>query len=82
MYHIEPDIRRAATMPGTFYTDPAVFEASREKIFARSWQMITGAEETVKLPLDAMPFPFMEKYLEEPLLLLRDQEEKKPGIPI
>ena len=74
MYHIEPDIRRAATMPGTFYTDPAVFEASREKIFARSWQMITGAEETVKLPLDAMPFPFMEKYLEEPLLLLRDQE--------
>lgn len=74
MYHIEPDIRRAATMPGTFYTDPAVFEASREKIFARSWQMITGAEETVKLPLDAMPFPFMEKYLEEPLLLLRDRE--------
>ena len=74
MYNIEPDIRRAATMPGTFYTDPLVFESCREKVFARSWQMITGAEETVKLPLDAMPFPFMEKYLEEPLLLLRDRD--------
>ncbi len=72
MFSIEPDIRRATTLPGTFYNDPGVFETCREQVFARSWQMITHAEETVKVPHDAMPFHFMDSFLEEPLLLLRD----------
>lgn len=72
MFHIEPDICLAATLPGTFYNDPEVFESNRERIFARSWQMIPDAENTVKLPHDAMPFQFMDGFMEEPLLLLRD----------
>jgi choline monooxygenase len=72
MYQIDSDIRRAATLPGSFYNDPAVFETCRESIFARSWQLINGAEEQVKLPNDALPFHFMDHFIEEPLLLLRD----------
>jgi choline monooxygenase len=34
--------------------------------------MITDAEHTVKLPHDALPFQFMDGFLQEPLLLLRD----------
>jgi choline monooxygenase len=75
MFQIEPDIRRAATLPGTFYNDPAVFEQSREKIFARSWQMVAGAEEALRLPHDALPFRFMDGFIEEPLLLLRDADD-------
>jgi len=72
MYQIESDIRRAATLPGTFYNDPTVFERCREAIFARSWQLISGAVEHLKLPNDALPFHFMDSFIEEPLLLLRD----------
>lgn len=72
MFKIESDIRRAATLPGTFYNSTEMFGANREKIFARSWQMIAQAEDTVKLPHDAMPFSFMDHFIEEALLLLRD----------
>ncbi len=74
MYDIDPDIRRAQTLPGTFYNDPVVFERIKESLFARSWQMITGAEDQVKLPLDALPFRFMDGFIDEPLLLLRDAQ--------
>ena len=73
-YHIESDIRRAQTLPGTFYNETAALEACREQVFARSWQLIPDAEERVKLPHEALPFSYMEGFLEEPLLLLRDGE--------
>jgi choline monooxygenase len=76
MFQIEPDIRRAATLPGSFYNSPEIFETCREKIFARSWQLIPQAEEIVKLPHDAMPFQFMDNFIEEPLLLLRDAKNE------
>lgn len=72
MYRIQPDIRRATTLPGAFYNSPEVFAQCRERIFARSWQMVTDAENMVKLPHDAMPFQFMDGFMEEPLLLLRN----------
>ncbi len=74
MFQIASDIRRANTLPGTFYNSPEVFDTCREKIFARSWQMIVHAEETVKLPYEAMPFRYMDNFIDEPLLLLRDAQ--------
>lgn len=75
MFSIDADIRRAATLPGHFYNNPAHFEACRESVFARSWQMIVGAEDIVRVPHDAMPFQFMDNFIEEPLLLLRDAQQ-------
>ncbi|MBK9336565.1 MAG: aromatic ring-hydroxylating dioxygenase subunit alpha [Lewinellaceae bacterium] len=74
MYPIDSDICRAATLPGSFYQSDQAFERCREQVFARSWQIIAGAEEVVRLPQEALPFSFLEHFLEEPLLLLRDAQ--------
>jgi choline monooxygenase len=71
-FNIHEDIRAAATLPGRFYNDPIHFEQCKERIFARSWQLVTGAEDQVKKPGDALPFMFMDHFMQEPLLLLRD----------
>lgn len=73
MFSINEDPRSATTLPGTFYHHPDVFEQARERIFARSWQMVIGAEDAVKLPKDALPYRFMDHFLDEPLLLLNDE---------
>ena len=38
-FTIDPDIRRAETLPGWVYSDPGVFERTREAVFAPSWQL-------------------------------------------
>jgi choline monooxygenase len=73
-YNIDADIRRASTLPGSFYHDKSVLEACKEAIFGRSWQLVVGAEAQLKKNGDALPFHFMDHFLEEPLLLLRDAQ--------
>jgi choline monooxygenase len=68
---IDVDIRIARTLPAAFYRDPAVFERVRERVFARSWQVVDGAER-VSAPGSVLPFAFLEGCLDEPLLLARD----------
>ncbi len=34
----EPERDRHASLPGRFYTEPAIFELEKERIFARAWQ--------------------------------------------
>ena len=68
---IEEDIRRARTLPASFYRDPAIFERLREKVFARSWQLVNGAEQ-VSTAGSILPFTFLEGCVDEPLLLARD----------
>lgn len=72
MYTIDPDIRKAGTLPGTFYHSEEAFRACREQVFGRSWQLIPEAESAVPLPQDCLPFSYMDHFIEEPLLLLRD----------
>lgn len=68
---IHPDIRRASTLPGWTYGDARVFEASREKIFARSWQWV-GDVDRLKVPGSTLPFTLLPGCLDEPLVLTRD----------
>ena len=68
---IDEDIRRAQTLPSAFYCDPAVFQQVREKVFARSWQVVDGAERA-STPGSVLPFSFVEGFVDEPLLLARD----------
>jgi choline monooxygenase len=44
-FAFEPDIRRAHTPPAHLYTDPAVFELERQRVFARSWQLAARASQ-------------------------------------
>ncbi len=72
---VDPDISRAWTLPSRFYTDPGVHELLREKVFARSWQFV-GDTGVVKVPGQVHPFTLLEGYLDEPLLLSRDMDDR------
>lgn len=67
-FDIDPDIRRARTLPAAVYRDPAYYELQRDRVFARSWQMIPGAER-VRAPAHLFPFTLLPDCLDEPLLL-------------
>ncbi len=69
---IETDITKAKTLHTDFYTHPHYFEASKEQIFAQSWQFI-GDTDRVKEAGSAFPFTLLAGYLDEPLLLTRDE---------
>ena len=71
----DPDITQARTLPGSFYTDPAVFEAQRERIFARSWQFVGDEPSTIRIPGQVFPFTLLEGCLNEPLLLTRGTDD-------
>ncbi|HMB70663.1 MAG TPA: Rieske 2Fe-2S domain-containing protein, partial [bacterium] len=69
-FRIETEIARAETLPGRAYGDPAVWERSRERVFARSWQYLPAARD---LPAGdgAAPLTLLEGCLDEPLVLTR-----------
>ncbi len=72
-YFVDPDITRAATLDKTFYGDPAAYDATRERVFARSWQWI-GDLADVAAPGSLAPRALLPGLLDEPLLLARDGE--------
>ncbi len=74
MLTINPDIRQASTLPTDFYSGKEYFEQSKEKIFARTWQL-AGALDEVKTPGQTFPFTLLQGYLDEPLLLTRDADD-------
>lgn len=67
-FEIDPDIRRARTLPAEVYRDARWYRRQRERVFARSWQMIPGAER-VRAPGHLLPFTLLPECLDEPLLL-------------
>jgi choline monooxygenase len=72
-FAIDPNIARAQTLPAEVYRDPAWFALQKERVFARSWQMIRGAER-VRAPGHLLPFTLLEGCLDEPLVLAADDE--------
>ena len=71
---IHEDIREAQTLPGWVYSDPAIFERSRRRVFAPSWQFVTDLA-AVKVPGQVHPFTHLEGVLDEPLLFARDRDD-------
>ncbi len=71
LFDINPDIRRAETLASEFYTEEKYFDESKEKIFARSWQLIGTTDEIKSLK----PLTMLEDFLDEPILLTRDGGE-------
>ena len=72
-YAVDPDITVASTLPGTFYSDAATFERLKESVFARTWQWI-GTLDDASQPGSLAPRTLLRGYLDEPLLLARDDE--------
>jgi len=71
MWSIDPDIRRASTLPGAVYSDPAVFALQRERVFARTWQFAMD-EHRVKTAGQCVPWSI----LDEPLVMTRDADDR------
>src|SRR5438067_6965169 len=70
---IDADIRKARTLPAAFYRDAVLFERMRERVFARSWQLVDGAERAAARG-SVLPFTLLEGCVDEPLLLTRDAD--------
>src|SRR5258708_37483166 len=71
-FTIDSDIRKASTPPGWVYTDPDVLAHFKERVFARSWQLV-GDTETLAAPGSVLPCAFLDGLVPEPLVLARDE---------
>ncbi len=74
MFSVDPDITKASTLHSDFYSKEEFFSASKDRIFSRTWQFITDAEQ-VRVGGQCIPFSFMPGFLEEPMLLVRDKDD-------
>ncbi len=63
---IDRDISRAWSIPAPFYSDPAMAELEKEKIFGRTWQVV-GHRDQLLHPGDY----FTTEMIGEPLLIVR-----------
>jgi choline monooxygenase len=83
---IDPDIRKARTLPAWFYRSQEVHGWLAEQLFARSWQLVShlrqigplvggaGGPEGEQIgESGAWPFRFLPGIVDEPLLLTRDE---------
>ena len=68
IFDIDPDIRRAQTLSSEFYTDEKYFHESKEKIFARTWQLVGHAGEINNIK----PHTILENFLDEPILITQN----------
>jgi choline monooxygenase len=71
---VDAEIARAWTLPAPLYTDSSIFLAEKEKIFARTWQVVGHASQ-VENPGDF----FTTEFIGEPLLLVRGPDGKLRG---
>jgi choline monooxygenase len=73
--HIHEDINQAHTLPSWVYKDRDFFNQSKESIFSHCWHFI-GESQQVRLAGQVQPFILLEGFLDEPLLLTRDESEQ------
>lgn len=75
-FYIDPDITKAETLPAQFYKSEKVFEKLKEKVFVKSWQWIGDENTLIPISENAYPLVLLDNYLAEPLLIVRDKENR------
>jgi choline monooxygenase len=71
IFNVNADIHRAETLSSRFYTGDEYFHESKEKIFARSWQLVGRVGEVKNLK----PHLILKDFLDEPILIARRDKE-------
>ena len=66
-------ITRAETLDKSFYIKPEVFNKAKEAIFERSWLYLADAVNIERDSANVFPVRLLEKYLDEPLLLVEEE---------
>src|SRR5436309_14031870 len=74
MPKLDTEVARASTLPSEMYRDPAVLELEKDRIFARTWQLVAHRGELAR-PGDFKPATI----LDEPILLTHAQDGKLRG---
>ncbi|RMF83950.1 MAG: aromatic ring-hydroxylating dioxygenase subunit alpha [Planctomycetota bacterium] len=74
-FEVDADITRARTPPSKLYTDPIIYDLARERVFARSWQLVADFDD-VRVPGQVRPLTLLEGCLNEPLVLTRDHDDR------
>ena len=74
-FSVDKDITQAKTLDTNFYLSEELFQQSKEKIFANSWQFI-GDSDSVKEKGWVTPVNLLETFLDEPLVISKDKNEK------
>ena len=72
---IDPDVRRAETLPAEVYSDPRWYALVRERVFARSWQLVAD-HERMRNPGQTLQLAFLDGCVDEPLVLTRDRDDR------
>ena len=70
---IDSDIRASHTLPARVYSDPGYYALQQDLVFAKSWQFAADAER-VKAPGHVLPFTLLDGCLNEPLVLVSDND--------
>lgn len=74
-FSVKKNIAKAKTISTDIYTSAEAYDKFKEQIFACSWQFI-GDTDLVKEKGSCHPFTLLNGYLNEPLLLTKDEDEK------
>ncbi len=76
-FFIDPDISKAETLPASFYRDPEIFEAIKNKIFYKSWHWL-GHQDLVDNPPHVHPMVLLDNFMTKPLVFDKDENENIP----
>jgi choline monooxygenase len=72
-FYIDPNIKKAETLPADFYRDQAVFDKVKESVFMTSWQFV-GDDSLLPFEKYAHPFSYLEHFINEPLVLVKQTD--------
>ena len=70
---VDPDITRATTIDPAFYFDAAAYDATRERVFGRTWQWLGDVDDVAQAG-SLSPRTLLPGLFDEPLLLARDAD--------
>ena len=70
---VDPRIEWASGLPGAVYSDPRFLELQKERVFARSWQLVGDVTE-LRAPGHVRPVTLLEGCMDEPLLLVQGDD--------
>jgi choline monooxygenase len=73
-YFVHADIRKAETLPGKFYHENEIFEASKTYIFLKAWHWI-GDDSQLQNSGDMFPVTVLPGYIDEPLIVLNHPDK-------
>jgi choline monooxygenase len=73
-FRVDADIARAWTLPSSLYTDVKVFAEEKDKIFARTWQVVGHASQVA----NAGDY-FTTELIGEPLVFVRGSDDRLRG---